>query len=406
MFSFLKDNAPFLSAGALLTLISCFGQTFFISIFAGEIRAEFGLTHGGWGSIYGVGTLCSAIVMIWAGGLSDIMRVRRLGALVMVMLALACLAMALSPALWLLPVVIFSLRFAGQGMISHLAVVAMSRWFIASRGKALSIAALGFAVGEATFPFLTVSLMSIVYWRFIWVGCAIVAIAMIPVLTRLLRQERTPAAEAEENHSAGLKDKHWQRSEALRHGLFWAMLPAIVAPSAFVTALFFQQVHLAEVKGWSHAALVALIPVYTIGSVSSSLIIGWLMDRLGARRMIPFYQIPLALGFVILGSSSGLAAAALSLAVMSITQGGQSTIANAFWAEVYGTRHLGSIKALAAAMMVLGSAIGPVITGVLIDAGINFDQQMIGIAIYIIAASALAGTALARCHRHISNAPV
>ena len=88
---FLRDNAPFLSAGALLTLLSSFGQTFFISVFAGEIRAQFGLSHGGWGAIYSLGTFASATVMIWAGVLTDRFRVRALGVWVVILLALAAL---------------------------------------------------------------------------------------------------------------------------------------------------------------------------------------------------------------------------------------------------------------------------------------------------------------------------
>ena len=85
---FLRDNAPFLAAGALLSFGSSFGQTFFISIFAGEIRAEFGLSHGAWGGIYTLGTTFSALVMIWAGGLTDRFRARRLGPAAMALLAL------------------------------------------------------------------------------------------------------------------------------------------------------------------------------------------------------------------------------------------------------------------------------------------------------------------------------
>ena len=158
-FSFLRENAKWLSAGMLLTFLSSFGQTFFISLFAGEIRGEFGLSHGEWGGIYTLGTGVSAVVMIWAGGLTDRFRVRVLGAVVLFMLMGACLFMAANPSVWLLPVVIFALRFTGQGMTSHIAVVAMSRWFIATRGKALSIATLGFAVGEALLPIVFVGLL-------------------------------------------------------------------------------------------------------------------------------------------------------------------------------------------------------------------------------------------------------
>ena len=59
--AFLRDNAPWLTAGVLLTFLSSFGQTFFISIFAGHIREAFDLSHGQWGGIYTLGTTASAL---------------------------------------------------------------------------------------------------------------------------------------------------------------------------------------------------------------------------------------------------------------------------------------------------------------------------------------------------------
>ncbi len=202
--AFLRENARWLSAGVLLTFLSSFGQTFFISIFAGEIRETFQISHGQWGGIYALGTTASAMVMVWAGGLTDRFRVRRLGAIILMMLMVSCLFMALNPVWWLLPLVIFCLRFTGQGMTSHIAVVAMGRWFIATRGKALSVATLGFAVGEALLPLIFVALMVIYDWRLLWGVAAIIAIAGIPILLVLLREERTPQSMA-------------QSDQALRH---------------------------------------------------------------------------------------------------------------------------------------------------------------------------------------------
>ena len=125
MIRFILQNSRWLTAGALLTLISSFGQTYFISIFAGEIRAAFNLSHGDWGAIYGFGTFASAIVMVWSGGLTDVMRVRHLGPIVLAALAASCLFIAFNPWVALLPVVIFCLRFTGQGMSTHIAAVAM-----------------------------------------------------------------------------------------------------------------------------------------------------------------------------------------------------------------------------------------------------------------------------------------
>ena len=90
---FIRENASWLSAGALLTFGSSFGQTYFISLFAGEIKNSFGLTDGAWGGIYTIGTTLSAVTMIWAGVLTDRFRARVLACLVMPGLALTCLAM-------------------------------------------------------------------------------------------------------------------------------------------------------------------------------------------------------------------------------------------------------------------------------------------------------------------------
>ena len=87
--------------------------------------------------------------MVWAGTSSDIFKARSIGALVLVGLSISTLLMALNPTVWLLPFLIFLLRFLGQGMLPHISSVSMSRWFISQRGKALAISNTGYALGEA-----------------------------------------------------------------------------------------------------------------------------------------------------------------------------------------------------------------------------------------------------------------
>ncbi|WP_299684610.1 MFS transporter [uncultured Tateyamaria sp.] len=393
---FLRQNARWLSAGALLTLLSSFGQTFFISLFAAEVQGAFDLSHGAWGMIYATGTMASAAVMIWAGGLTDRWRARSLGVIVLALLALSCLAMAVNPYAVLLPAIIFALRLTGQGMTSHIAVVAMSRWFVATRGRALSIATLGFSVGEAVLPITFVALLTILDWRVLWVVAAGLALGGIPILMSLLRQERTPQSMAQENQSLGMGGQHWTRGQAMRHPLFWFMVPALLGPSAFNTAFFFQQVHFAGIKGLSHIALVSLFPIYTVVSIGAMFLSGIALDRLGTARLMPWFQLPLVAAFVTFAVADGFWVAGLGLAFLALTTGANSTLPNAFWAEFYGTQHIGSIKAMAAAVMVLGSAIGPGLTGVLIDAGVGLETQYIGVAAFFIFTSVMMWIGISR----------
>lgn len=389
MLAFLINNSRWLLAGALLTLVSSFGQTYFISIFAGEIRETFNLSHGDWGTIYGFGTFASAIVLVWAGGLTDLMRVRKLGPIVLAVLAVSCLIMAYNPYAALLPIVIFCLRLSGQGMPTHIATVAMSRWFVANRGKALSIANLGFSLGEATFPLLVVGLMVYFAWQDIWVITAIVAFLSIPALIWLLRQERSPQSMAKESQSIGMNNRHWTRNQTLAHPLFWFMVPAFVGQAAFNTAFFFLQVHFAEIKGWEHMQLVAMFPIYTGCGIVAMFLSGILLDKVGTVNLIPYFQLPLVIAFLLFSFGETLISALVGFIFLGLTSGASATLPNAFWAEFFGTKHLGSIKAAAVAVMVLGSAIGPTLTGVLLDFEVSLESQYVWISVFFVITSLL-----------------
>ena len=380
--AFLRDNAPWLAAGVLLTFLSSFGQTYFISVFAGEIRGTFDLSHGEWGGIYSLGTTVSALVMVWAGGLTDQFRVRVLAPLVLAAMMLACLAMALNPVWWLLPVIIFALRFTGQGMMSHLAVVAMARWFVASRGKALSMASLGNALGESLLPLVFVSLLIAYDWRSLWMVAAVMAVLGIPLLLLLLRRERTPQSWAQTCQSLGMDGRHWTRRQAMRHFLFWFMVPALLGPSAFNTAFFFHQVHIAEVKNIAHVELVAMFPIYTGVVIGAMVLSGLALDRLGTARVLPFIQIPMIAAFLLFSISEGPLVLLAGFVMLGLTTGANSIVPNAFWAEFYGSANMGRIKAMAAAIMVFGTALGPGITGLAIDLGLGIETQFALIAGY------------------------
>jgi MFS family permease len=403
--TFLRDNARWLAAGILLTFLSSFGQTFFISIFAGEIREAFGLSHGQWGGIYSLGTTVSAILMIWAGGLTDVFRVRAIGATIMGLLALACIAMALNPVWWLLPVVIFVLRFTGQGMSSHIAVVAMARWFVAARGRALSVATLGFSLGEAVLPVLFVALMLVMDWHLLWFIAAAIALLGAPALLLLLRQERTPQSHAESGQSLGMEARQWTRNQTFRHWLFWFMIPALLGPAAFNTAFFFHQVHIAEVKVMSHVELVAIFPLYTAVSIAAMILSGWALDRVGTARLIPWMQLPMVAAFILFAVAQGSWGMVAGFFFLGLNTGFNNTLPSAFWAEFYGTRHIGAIKAMAAAVMVLGSAIGPGVSGVGIDLGVGIEVQFLWIAAFFVLSTALMVVGVSRAKVLLPRAP-
>lgn len=387
--TFIRSNARWLFAGGAMMFATSFGQTFFISIFARQIMETYSLSDGDWGSLYALGTTASGLTMIWVGGLADKFRARALITVLLIIMSIFCLAMAFNSSVWLLPIVIFGLRLSGQGMLNHIAMVSMLRWYTAARGKALAIAGLGFAIGEACLPFIIVASLIYISWQTVWVAAAALSILFLFLLRFLLNKERTPQSIAQTTQAVGIGGQHWTRAQAIKHPLFWLLIPVAITPSMFTTAVFFQQVHLAEVKGWQHVHFVALFPIFTITGVIAGMAFGWAIDRWGSIRILPFMLIPLSAGLFTFGNFSSIAAAQLALIFMAITQGATGTVSVAIWSEIYGTKHVGSIKALAVAFMVFGSAIGPLVTGQLIDRGYSFPAQMPAYVIYVLVVCAI-----------------
>ena len=401
--TFLRQNARWLVVPGLMTFGSGFGQTFFISLYAGEIRAEYALSHSAWSAYYASGTLASALSMIVVGAAADRLAARRITGFVITAFILLCIAMAQLPGVWALPVVIFGLRFCGQGMMSMLSMVFAGRWFVASRGKVVALASGGFSLAESLLPVLFVFLMGAIGWRASWLVAAAMLVVLGAVLWPLMQRERQPQANTGGKvlRQTGMNDAHWTRRMMLGNWVFWVAFPALLIQPMIGTTLFFQQVHMVDVKGWVLQDYAALIPIYSITGLATIFAAGALADKIGVSRLLPFYLLPLVACLVILSGANTLGQATLALIFLGVMQGAGGAISGLFWPEYYGTRNLGAIRSVATAAMVFASALGPLASGIGLDAGITYDTQLlIMVAMTLIGAGLLGivvlGTARAR----------
>lgn len=383
---FLTTNLRWLGVGFLLTFASAFGQTWFISLFAGDIKLAYGLSDGAWGSLYTVATLASAALMFWRGSLADTVPLSRLAPIMALVFAAAGLAMATGHSIWVLGITLFLLRFCGQGMFTHMAMTAMGRWFEATRGRAVAIANLGHPASEIVIPLLVVLMIASLGWRPSWVSVALVlAFGVAPLLWFALRNDRTPQGMAGSDSMTGLQQRHWNRADALRHWLLPALLPVLLTPGFIGTVVFFHQVHIAEVKGWTLAQMAPGYSAFATATVASSFLAGWAADRFGAHRLLPVLLVPMGLGVALIGPADKVAMWYVALGVIGMTQGTASALWGVLFPAVYGTRHLGAIRSLGTTIMVFSTAIGPGITGVLIDAGVDFPTQSFAMGAWCLA---------------------
>ena len=154
------------------------------------------------------------------GWVADRLRVRTLALFVLIGFVSMCVAMAYVSHWLVLIGIVAGLRFCGQGMMSHLALTAMGRWFRAQRGRAVAIGSLGFALGEALLPMLFVAIAATVGWRGSWLlAAASLVFFTTPLLMYLLHRERTPQSLAVHEHTPGIGGRHWERKKAVRHWL-------------------------------------------------------------------------------------------------------------------------------------------------------------------------------------------
>ena len=366
------------------------GQTIFIAQFNASLRQTFGLSHGGFGGLYTIATLASASLLVWAGTLIDRYSARRLAILSTAGLGLTALAMAGLSHVALLGIALGCLRFFGQGMLAHIAMTTMARWFHRFRGRAISFAGLGYTFGEASLPFVITMAIAALGWRNVWVATACVLLAIVaPSLWFLLRDppdgKRALSSRAINPDAPilqALTGHSWTRLAVLRDPLFYAIVFGIMAPPAIGTLFIFHQAHLSELKTWDLAMFTALFPFLSITTAGSSVLAGFLVDRFGAWRLMPMVLIPLGIGCLMIGTLQPQWAIPLIFISVGMTQGLTNPIVGSLWVEVYGTAHIGAIRALATAALVAASAIGPGVAGYLIDAGIDLDLQAFGYAAY------------------------
>ncbi len=389
-FQFIRANIRWLAGGFLLAFYSSFGQTFFIAIWSGDIRSEFGLSHGDFGFLYMSATLLSAMTLPFIGRSLDLFPIPNIAVVVISALSITCFVMAGVKSTLVLFVVIYALRLFGQGMLTHTSVTAMGRWYAENRGKAVSIATLGFQFGEAFLPIIFVSLATIVGWRSSWVvAAAMLLFIALPAVYLLMRVERIPHSKILVDDVAAIRERQWTRAEVLRDSQFWLLCFGVFAPAFIGTSIFFHQVYLVELKGWTMELFTSSFVIMAATTAVFSLLAGVIIDRFNARMLLPVFLIPLGAGCICLAYFTAPWAIFLYMVLLGVSYGISTALFGALWPEIYGTVHLGSVRSIIVAMMVFASALGPGTTGWLIDRGVPFTDQLVVMAIYCVAVSVL-----------------
>ena len=370
--------------GFIFTFFSSFGQSYFIGIFNSSIRADLSITHGQFGTIYASATLLSSLILIWVGKKIDDMEVFKFSMFVIILLSFASYFFSTIKIIPFLFIGIFLLRLSGQGLMSHTATTTVSRFFEKTRGKALSITWLGLSAAEFILPVLIVFLLTIISWREIWFAISLLVLFILPIASFLLiKKLKLDSREDSKENIINNNIKQWTRYEVIKDFRFYIIALNMLGMPSVATGVFVYQSFIVSSKNWGPFVFAQSFMVYSVLSVITLSISGYLIDKFTSRKLLIYMNIPLLLAVIVLNLFDNPLSSFILLGLIGISNGFANVLGSSTWAEIYGVKYIGGIKAITTAMMVFATATGAATFGILIDVGysINFIALISGIYI-------------------------
>ena len=372
--------------GFIFTFFSSFGQSFFLGLFNSSIRDALSITHGQFGSIFASATLLSSLILVWIGKKIDDVNILKFASYVIIFLSTSCFIFSKISSVIFLFIGIFLMRLAGQGLTTHTATTTISRYFEKNRGRALSTCWLGLSLAEFTMPVLIVFLLTFIEWRDIWISISILIIIVLPVTAyTLVRNVRLDTREdSSKKDETRRETKQWKRIEVLKDYRFYVICMTMLAMPWIATGTFVYQSFISTSKGWGPYVIAQSFMAYSIFSVITLFVSGFLIDKFSSRRLLIYMNIPLLMATIVLFYFDSSFSSFIFLGLIGISNGLANVLGSSTWAEIYGVKYIGSIKALTTALMVFSTAFGTALFGILIDNGLSIEQIAIVSGVYIL----------------------
>ena len=162
------------------------------------------------------------------------------------------------------------------------------------------------------------------------------------------------------------------------------MLPSLLAPSFVITGIVINQSFIIESRGWGEYTLAKAFMVYSVLTVLTLFISGFLVDKFTSKKLLPILNFPMLLSLIVLIIFKNSNSAFVFMGLLGISNGLTNVLLSSIWAEIYGVNYLGSIKALTGALMVFSTALATSVFGLLIDLGNSIESISAICLIYIV----------------------
>lgn len=368
------------------------GQTYSNAIFIDYYIQDFGWSRSVVSGIYSVATLFAGFSLFMVGRLVDKIGARKMTVIISILLALTSVFNSFVVNWGMLFIGFFALRLFGQGSMTLLPKSLVPQWFIQQRGRALSLAALGGMIGSAAFPLINVWLIEAYGWRAAW---QILGISIIIIFTPLafifirnrpedigLRPDNKPIVNEQDQKDQLAADISWTVKEAKKTRSFWLLLFCVAVPALVNTGMIFHLVSIFSLQSLNPETAATVLSLMAVIGFPVTFLAGFLLEKIRVQWMLAVVFKGELLSIFLLKETTVYSAAIVFAIVWGLMLGIERITLSVVWPNYFGRQHLGSITGISTAVMVVGSALGPLPFGLFFDYFGSYDEVLWTIMIF------------------------
>ena len=267
-----------------------------------------------------------------------------------------------------------------MGMLQP-AVATVSKWFVRKRGQALGYTFTGFALGGALVPLVELTIREM-GWRhsFLLIGI-IIWVVGYPIALMMRRRPEDygllPDGDATQAHAdAAVKasgrtvtEVDFTLKEAVRSRSFWTLGVAFSLRMFVVASITGHFIPMMGEKGISSGTAAGMLFLFSMVTIPSRLIFGYLADRYSKMRLMKILMGVLIGSLVLLNFASATWHIALFIIIYGITWGGSgASLIMAIRAEFFGRKNFGTIAGASSLLNLGGTVAGPLVVAAIFDA--------------------------------------
>jgi MFS family permease len=350
------------------------GQNFNLQLFVDDFIRDYRLDRTTLSVIFAIGTFIAALSLTWFGRKIDRYGNRRVGIVIVGLFVVALLAWSQvhNPVTLLMGFI--AIRALGQGALSLVSTTAIASWFWRRRGLMMSLSLTVFSLWQAAYVPIVQRFLETMNWHQVWIllgiGTALIVLPCIAILMRDhpedygLQPDGNLALKTQQNP---LIEDNWTLRESMHTPIFWIFLGGRVVAPGMGSGLILHQVSIFASMGYEPRIAAENFALATLIAAGFSLVFGYMIDHTRPGYIL-FTQLAALIGSV-------LAAATLRDPMMlllyaltfGIVLGAGAVFDTTVWTNLFGRTHQGEIRGFVSTILVIATALGPVLFGLSYD---------------------------------------